>query len=434
MSITGFFHAVTSRPPLGLDGDRPPSGGPRPGRWEAALWCLAALITLYAAGLFGFGCLNAWWRNFDGDMQVRAAEYDWFRDGVYPNRAIEPQPPDRPWVYTVYPPYALPLFAVFFEPGGLLQGRFVVEVLSLLAYVAMGVCGHRALARHGAAMAALGAVVGAGIAANGTAITVGQFSILCAGCIALQMVFIAQGRPVVAGGWWALAMLKPQIGLPFVLLFMIRRQQLGTLFGALVLVGLSLLACVWTEVLPDTLIQHWRGGMSMKFAAGGYGIGPGTLANAFGLNFRMVQLVCLCTLVVLALALTGFVRRHEEEALLPLAGACAVVGMFITYHRHYDNVMLFPTLLASLHAAAVSRRPLPTAVAVAILLSLVVPKRVLELVPFHESLQAAVWLVAAIVPIWVVAKSPPETGPSPATVGPLPIGGPRGIEPVGAAE
>lgn len=52
----------------------------------------------------------------------------------------------------------------------------------------------------------------------------GQFSIICVGCILLQMLLPARGRLLAAGVCWMSAMLKPQVVLAFAVLGLARQE------------------------------------------------------------------------------------------------------------------------------------------------------------------------------------------------------------------
>jgi len=358
---------------------------------------LAALVYL------GYGFAMTWGRNYDGDLEERAREYALFRIGVYPHYKIERAPAGFKAVGSVYPPYAYPQMALFFEPGGKLQARILIELLSLASLALMAWFAHHTLRPYGREIALVGAVAVVAIAGNGTALALGQFSIICVGLITVQWLAILGRRPIVAGIAWGMAMLKPQIALPFVLLFLAEGLQLGSVVGVALVALLSWMACLWTEVPVRTVIDFWRSGMSMRFAAEGYGLGPGAIARWLGADHRIVQVAMLGGMLVFAVPLVVFMRRHGRKAILPVAAACGVIGMFACYHRPYDHVMLFPTLLGVLVVAAGSRRAWPAVVAVAMVASLVIPARALKPIPRMTSVQAVVWATSAVLPLAAVA-------------------------------
>ncbi|MFM8802726.1 MAG: glycosyltransferase family 87 protein [Planctomycetia bacterium] len=363
-----------------------------------ATWALVALLGLVTAASLTRGLHRAWTNDGDFDMRARVREYECFERGVYPNRALagEAAPPRLP--YTVYPPYALPMFGFFFAPGGWFQGRVLVELLSLASLTVMGLYGLSGLRSAGPAMAAVGALAAAAITGNSSALAVGQFSIVSAGLITLQMIFLDRRRPVAAGVCWAFAMIKPQIALAFAVLFLLNRQWRGLVVGIAILAGLSLFACLWTGVPPTQLIHHWLFRMPMSFHDSASMSGPGHVAEQIGVSPRVAQFLALALLGVvaaLALWLAPFSLHGIDQ--LRVAGACAVLGQLFFYHRHYDNIMLFPTLAGILAVAAAT--PSWTTVSAAVLMGATVwlPQRALELFPGHQLLQAVIWSGVAAV-------------------------------------
>ena len=379
--------------------------GPGPAaRWSAVarldslLWAVAGVLLLLAVAAFAWGCFQAWERNSDGDMQTRLNEYTWFRQGVYPNRHLAGPVSPRAVPYTVYPPYALPMFAFFFEPDGLTQGRVLVEVLSLASLVVIGFHGFRSLRFAGPALAAVGAVSGAAVVANSTALALGQFSILCVGLIVQQQLFLQRHRQYAAGICWALAMIKPQIGLAFALLFVIDRQWRGLLLGLVIVAALSLFACWWTELPLERVARYWLFDMPLYFAANSQGLGPGPLADRFGLSVRLVQGIALAVLGCIGLATAQFWgRRVDRLAIAPLAGVLAVLGELFLYHYHYDNIMLVPAVIGILGIAASARSPATVVLASLMLATLYVPHRLMTQIPFNGIGRTAIWSVVGAV-------------------------------------
>lgn len=366
-----------------------------------AVWLRAAtaVLVVLTVGFLAYGIQHAWLRDGDIDTFAREDEYVLFRQGVYPNAHIEAPPATSGRVYSVYPPYAFPMLAFFFEPGGLLQARILIQLLSIAALVVMGGFAWQTLVRHGPSVAMLGAVAGAAMAGNGTALMVGQFSIICMGLIVLQIVCLQRQKPVAAGICWALAMIKPQIALPFGLLFLLPGQVIGALVGAAILAALTLLACFWTEVPLRQVVGFWSWGMSLQFTQHAGAVNPGGLAAALGVDARVTQRIATIVGALLAVPLAWFVRRMGPQTLVPVAGLCSVMGMVFVYHRYYDNVLLFPAIVALISLTAASRRPALVILTAVMIVRLLLPQRVVDHVPWHGLLQAAVWAAAGILPL-----------------------------------
>jgi len=381
-----------------ITGGGPAAGWPASARGDALLWMLAGMLLLLAVAAFALGCFQCWGLNSDIDMQTRLTEYTWFRQGIYPNRHLAGPSSPRAVPYTVYPPYALPMFAFFFEPDGLAQGRVLVELLSLASLVVIGFHGFRSLRFAGPALAAVGAVAGAAVVANATVLALGQFSILCVGLIVQQQLFLQRHRQYAAGICWALAMIKPQIALAFALLFVVDRQWRGFLLGLVIVAALSLFACWWTGVPLERVARYWLFDMPLYFSAGSQGLGPGPLAALFGLSTRLVQGVALAVLGCIGLATARFWGRHVHRlAVPPLAGVLAVLGELFLYHYHYDNIMLFPAVIGILGVAASVRSPGTVVLAALLLATVCLPHRLLTQIPFHGFGRAAIWSVVGAV-------------------------------------
>jgi hypothetical protein len=379
-----------------------------------ATWAVAGLLAAASLAVCVVGIGSAWAAVFDDaanardgdfDMRDRAAEYQCFRQGTYPNRRIAgPEPPS--WLrHSPYPPYAFPMFAVFFEPGGEHQGRLLLEGLSLVALVVMGCFGRRDLAFGGPAMAVIGALMGVAIMGNKTAFELGHFSIICMGLIVGQVMLLDKGRPIAAGICWALAMIKPQIALVFVPLFMINRQWRGLVAGGLLLAACGLFTCWWTDVAPLRAVSCWYGGLGQSgtISTAGQGVGPGSIAAALGVDPRQVHMALLTVLggamafLCWQLVRPGTEHRDQSGLLVPLAGICAVLGEVCLYHYHYDNVMLFPTAVAMLTLAVAMPVWWSRGLATLMMATLWIPHRYITAVPYNGIGRTVIWLAVAAV-------------------------------------
>lgn len=367
-------------------------------RVAAILWLGAGMLFAQAVVCLAVGIFNARAAGGLVDLRARAAECAAFGEGVYPNRLLADVPRERVLPYTVYPPYALPMFAIFFEPGGLTQGVILLGVLSIGSLAVIGLGGWRWLESAGRPWATLAAVCAAAVAGNATVYQLGQFSILCTGLIVLQMAYLERGRPVVAGVCWALAMLKPQIAAAFAILFLFGRNWRGLAVGLVILAVLTLFACRWTDVPLERMLEHWLYRMPLRFAANTQGLGPGPLAAWLGVEPRIVIGAGIGLLITTMGAVLWLARRHGEWIdQLSLAGVAAVLGELCLYHYHYDNVMLVPALFGLLRVVAT--RPTPGAAVLLVLMmgTLFLPHRLIVAIPASGSLRAAIWAAAAAV-------------------------------------
>jgi len=341
-------------------------------------------------------------------MGQRLREYSLFRRGVYPCFALE-QDPGGVKVYSVYPPYAFPLFTAFFEPEGREQGRVMIESLSVASLIVIGLYAWRRFRpTSGTVVGAVAATLSAAIAGNGNAFALGQFSIICMGLIAQTMILLGKGRPVAAGICWALAMIKPQIALCFAPLFLFGGNIRGLVCGVGVLGMLSLAACEWTEVPLRAVVDHWFFRSSLNF--NGDAGAPRAVAAWTGLSQRHLVGLGLVAIAGVALGVRRRLAKIGDVDLLPLAGLFAAIGALAFYHRHYDYIMLWPTLLAAFAVADRRRDRASLAIAAAMFLSLVIPERWLKDVPYQLLVRSAVWGTTGV---WAFVVSLPKPMPAP---------------------
>lgn len=365
-------------------------------RLAACVWLGVGVLCAQAVVCLAVGFGNAGAADGLGDLRTRAAEYAAFREGVYPNRLLADVPRERRLPYTVYPPYALPMFGIFFEPGGITQGAILVETLSLGALGVIGLCGWRWLQAAGRPWAALAAVCAAAVAGNATVYQLGQFSILCTGLIVLQMACLERKWPVVAGVCWALAMLKPQIAAAFAVLFLFDRNWRGLAVGLVILSGLTLFACRWTGVPLERAVDHWLFRMPVYFSTNTQGLGPGPLAAWLGVEPRIVIAAGLGLLIATMAVVLWAARRHGAWIdPRSLAGVAAVLGELCLYHYHYDNVMLAPALFGLLRIVAARPTPRSAVLTALVMGSVFLPHRVMAAIPAGGLFRAAIWAAAA---------------------------------------
>ena len=314
------------------------------------------------------------------DLVTRSREYAVFSDGLYPMRMMVPHPVPKEFPYSVYPPYALPMFAVFFGIGGLAQGWLVVWSLSFLALGMIGWIGWHHLRFAGPAAAVLGGIAPAAISGNGYCLYQGQFSILCMGLISLQWLLLNRRRPLAAGLCWAAAMLKPQIGLAFTLPLVWGPNRGGLLIGLMGLLLLGAGALMYTDASLLDYVAVWLKPERVAFASGG----TTNLMNLLGPATAMLLLV-LIFLGFLAIrlfqkAIWKSNSIHSMGSALEFRGGnlrlqaiLGVLGSVIFYHHPYDNIMLYPALLTTFSLALKKRHFWFQSLAVAMAITLWAP-------------------------------------------------------------
>jgi len=371
--------------------------------WRQALIAGLLLVLLAYALLSLASGIRASQGHHSADLMARAREFAVFREGLYPMRALLPQPVPRSFPYTVYPPYALLMFLPFFA-GGVPLAWALVQGLSLLSLGLIGWVGWRCLRFAGPAAGLLGALAPAAISGNSNALCHGQFSILCMGLISLQWLLLERRRPLAAGLCWAAAMLKPQIALSFALPMLRRGNRPGLILGLAVLLLLSLIAFAHTGVNPARFLALWLQPGRFAFAREGNTSLVSLLWARPGAAAALAGLAALLAWRWLARRFASGRRslpemaQPEGRSLAPslrFQGVCAVLGAVALYHRNYDNIMLFPALLAILARALRQGDPWSRLLAVAMALSLWIPVH-LTLSPQHQAPIALTWLLVGL--------------------------------------
>ncbi len=317
----------------------------------------SVLLLLLGIAYTGNGTVLAW-HGRDGDYQDRAKEYASYAKGIYPNRRLAIPGKERAPVHSVYPPYAFPMMKAFFWTDHVATRRVIIQSLSLVAFAALAWQGRAAFAGSRIALAPWQFfALPLAFSGNSTAFSQGQFTIPCMGLLVLQVMFLQKNRPTAAGLCWALAMIKPHIALPFAMLFPLQRQWRGLLWGGMLLVTLSAWALWHTGVSPFAFFSASPAREKLGFMVQPYAAGlwvswtgmPPRSASAIGIGISL-----------LTTAAAGSAWLRNRLSLLPAAGFCGLLAYTLFYHRHYDNLILFPLLAVTLaHCFA---RPTHTAI------------------------------------------------------------------------
>jgi len=339
-----------------------------------------ALLFLLAVAVVSYGLIVAW-QHPGNDLYERFDEYRLYQQGVYPHAGIAGVNKHLPGFRTsVYPPFALPMFGAFFW-GGAVLGLVIVQVLSLAALGGIAWYGYRTMRCAGSTAGALGALSAIAILGNFDNFVAWQFSIICMGLITAQLIFLEQNRPLPAGICWALAMIKPQIALPFALLFVLQRKTTGLIAGIGLLTGLCLIAFQRTGITLSSYLMAWTNKNSVHFVTEW---NNNTLLSMMITKLEIPAPIAFCVLaaitIILVIAFILLLRLRRDRHTSPVdqllkAGICCIGGAVTFYHHKYDAIMLYPALLATLKLAVTDPTPRRLALAGAMAFSLWIPNR-----------------------------------------------------------
>ncbi|GHC06618.1 glycosyltransferase family 87 protein [Thermomonas carbonis] len=361
------------------------------------LW-LAIVLALCASAYLVRGVHVAVSERGSYDLASRGVEYRLYASGIYPNQSIASDAlPTEDLPNSVYPPYAFPMLAAVFAWESPVAAGWVFGILTLTALLAVAAHGYRDLRYLGWQSASLGAVSGLAIAQNSSAVAFGQFSIISMGFVAGQVFCLRRGQRMAAGACWAMAMFKPQIGLVFALLFVADRNWRGLAFGLAILGALSWLACWQTQASPFAVLDYWFQHADLRFITAGNSGGSsagGILAN-LGSDPRVAVAISLVAALTFS-AGTWLRGRNRGFSMLTLLALCAIVGRVFIPHRAYDNIMLYPALIALL-ALALERKDMASRLVAAVF-------GVTLWIPLTSLIRSA-WLDAALLCFWLATAA-----------------------------
>ena len=342
------------------------------------------------------------------DLHDRYDEWRLFRDGIYPIPAslVDEEVRSIPYFRTtVYLPWALPMFAGLFIPGGFWQGKLLILIGSLMGLAWIAILGWHCLRPWGPKAGWLGALAPLATMANSLALSIGQFSIICMALISLQWVLLRRDRQLPAALCWSFAMIKPQIALFYVLPLLRIHRLPALVLSAGLLLSFTTMALVHTDTSPLVFSSSWIRTLDLFIGEKNINISAGLLpiltqASVF------ILLIVLAAACLIVIRLGNFLARTVEQSpssdYLDLAGFCAILGYLSFYHEIYDKIMLYPALLACLRISC--RNPLPSNLLLCALMAATVwmPKRALDAVPGSLVFQAVIWSIVGIVLVFQI--------------------------------
>lgn len=344
------------------------------------------------------GLQLGWALGGSGDLAERWVEYGYFINGVYPDPQLAGELALANMRTSVYPPYAFPMLWFFFGFGGWLQARLVVALCTAASIPLLCWFGYRQLRQFGKEASFMAALLPLLFSSMVGVLEWGQFGYICSGLVILQITALGNNCPYQAGTFWALAMLKPQIALPFAILFGFRKQWKGLLLGSGILLVLSMLATSHTDVDFLNLVDHWLSGQSLDFSFGNIAGMPLNIQRVIpGLTPAWILGIATITAAaMLALAMRRSLQQQTQMTLLLLGGLCAVAGRLALYHRFHDDVMLLPGLLAALAIAWQRQHHSDWLIFLASLATLARPDSWLMAFPRLPLVQSLIWMILGI--------------------------------------
>jgi hypothetical protein len=365
-----------------------------------------AFLALVALLVISKGLILGW--SNAKDLRIRWQEWQLFQAGFYPIGGIYGANPPPGMRSSPYPAWAIPLFALFFFPGGLYQGIFIIQILSLMSMAFIAWIGYHHLRPYGKVAGCFGALGTLAISGNANALAVAQFSIACMGLVFLEWGHLRQQRFRAAGLFWALAMIKPQIALLHGTPLLGHKGNRGGLWsGLLALALLSGIAFLQTGLSPLIYVQRFPRLLKMVQDDSGWNLSlqltQAGLGLWLGLGATLLAVVIALRLwyPVMPMTVSSRTCPQDPQRWMLQAGLCGVLGYFAFYHRSTDHIMFAPALLAM---AELSWRTRQLGIVLTTLLlgaSLWIPGRVILGWPILGGVQLGIWVLC--VPIMALA-------------------------------
>ena len=347
---------------------------------------LGLLATLAALSL-AYGGVMAF---RDGaDLERRAVEAARFRARLDPYAV-----PDA-----TYPPSALPFFAATVPPdrSPLLPASWLILNLGAVGAIGATVALPRRDRWPRWALWAFALVVAA-CKPTRAGIALGQFHLIPLAAI-LGCEALAATRPIRAGLLLALALVKPTMSLPYLFVLAAKRRWMTLSVALSAQAMLAAFACAWLSAGPSRLLREWLDNARSQLALGTIDV-PSLIGRADPSLIRWGPLATVMILLGSGL-LIGIWRRRSSMGLTALATFSAAV---MTYHRHYDLVLLLPTLAYFADRAIVGRSRLAGWSAVVLGAALVVPSYGRFVGRFFESVYDVAFVVVAYAALAVLLR------------------------------
>jgi hypothetical protein len=224
------------------------------------------------------------------------------------------------------------------------------------------------------------------------------------------------GANALAGVMLGMAMSKPQLAIPFLLVFLIRGRIWTLGFTAVYLAIASTAVWCITKTGPLEMLQQ------MKIAASQFAVNPTIYGPIQVLARHGVPLEkgFLWTGVFVPIIAGAAMLAWRNAGLLPLFAVAGAAGRLWTYHPLYDNGLLLFLLLAFGVLAVLATKPklkLGLWIGFAIVGVTLWPRPKSCDIRAYQDFQLLVWTLAPIVLLWAVpARSPTRAAANKETV------------------
>lgn len=315
--------------------------------------------------------------------------------------------PDIGWPEQVnYPPSSTLTQLAVYGARSPDVARLVYLVISLAACVYVAWWAWCLPARDSSARWLTAGVVLANLGFSQTLIN-GNYGALVIGALALALA-TRRRFPRWSGLSLAIALVKPTISAPFVLLFLAERRYRVLTTCLLYLALSTVVTMLLAHASLSTLFNQSLEGAA-RFASGGFALWKAF--EAMGAS-HTAALAANAILVLTPLVWCYWRRRQHvlDADDWPLLAATALAARLFTYHNSIDNVVLLFVVVALVQRASRVDDPWAARLAGLVVVSLLLPLKITDTLPAHLALYAC-WTAAVVYLLASPRVSPRVAGP-----------------------
>lgn len=360
-------------------------------RYLRKLWQLSALfLAILATAYLLKGCYYLLFNPigaFDFSSRWKAQQYIY--QGHYPSPSILVGSPlyDAKigeanfggyfgWSYfssvLFVPPFPLEIAKIYF---------FFVNLPALLVVI---IFTYQTCSRYGKSRASFGVISVLAISAHCTTLGVGQYGIILNAILILLFQSLQKGRDALSGILGGIALLKPNVTALYVLVLFSRKSYRAAIVMTLYIILASLSIANFVDRNPLSLIELPLRDIH-RFAADGDSFV--NVLSSFGLSVQSA----IYLLMIVGMGVSFLLLRQINQITLTEKFAVAsVVGRLWTYHRVYDNTMLFFLYIAILELAFRQSNPIDIFVLYLLGISLWIPASWTSSMPMQTA-QYVIW-------------------------------------------
>jgi len=275
--------------------------------------------------------------------------------------------PDLGWPIEVnYPPSStLTQILIYGLPGWMERGYYAVLSLASCGLIAWWAYASR---RTTAGAWLLVGVALANLGYSQTLINGNQGVLVMAGLV--LAIWLRNERPILAGLCLGIALVKPTIAAPFVLLFLVDRRYLTLAVASIFLVASALLTAALCHTSVATLFAQSLEGSS-RYVIGGYALWK--VFRASGMSLSLALSLNAAIFFVPLVALLWRTRERRIAFTPSMLALVAVVARIFTYHNSIDNVVMTFLVVALGVRFLETRRPVDAWWLAAVVASLLIP-------------------------------------------------------------